>query len=360
MDNKKWYQKLSSFDFLIIVVLIICVLMIISYFWTFNNKPSEDPQEWGYFGDYFAAVFGLLAFLGVLFTARLSENRAEKAEQESIKREERDQFFKLLELFQTNSLEFIIRNDSDTETYESTIAFEYLKTSINRYLFFDLIKNFIANLDEEKYRSFKDFAKKENIYYNRFYNELFLMIVKSYNNTQISTIEHLEPDNFKLENIQSIENKPLYLAVKNINNQYLYRNYIHTLYRDFKVTLDINTIYTSIINTSSYIFELKGTRLDVFCNSVRAIINNLQQFKSNTETYYSLLISQLSRDQLVLLFIFSFSRFSDKQFVENLLKCKMFYYLDLADLVIFNSVDYREKEVLWNEIKELQKYYIID
>jgi len=105
---------------------------------------------------------------------------------------------------------------------------------------------------------------------------------------------------------------------------------------------------------------LKGTRLDVFCNSVRAIINNLQQFKSNTETYYSLLISQLSRDQLVLLFIFSFSRFSDKQFVENLLKCKMFYYLDLADLVIFNSVDYREKEVLWNEIKELQKYYIID
>jgi len=122
--QENWIKK----NVLLIFIGII-ILMIIVYIANFHNGFSRSDNSWGNFGSYFGSFTGLLAFGGVLYTAWQSEKRAEeektireqaekhtkdvenKAEEYSIKREERDLFFKLLELHQ-NKINTIIHKDN--------------------------------------------------------------------------------------------------------------------------------------------------------------------------------------------------------------------------------------------------------
>lgn len=362
MKEEKWYKSPKFYKRVTIILFGISILMIVLYFvFTGSNLFSNDSDEWADFGQYFGSITGLLAFAGVLYSAALSEERANRAEDEMKIREERDQFFKLLDLFQKNSQELTIKNDSNTEILHSIFAFEYIKTKINRYLIFELIKIFINELNDEKYKLLLSNQLNTTLKYHNFYANIIEMIRETHQEVKKiprdGIFDHtIDIEEFKNEGLKS---PILYQKLLLYINLSINRKAIDHLFSDTDIILDNTKIFNAITSTTSYVFEEKGTRLDIFCNTFKGILSTIQKFKYN-DNYYSLIHSQLSRDQLVLLFVYSFSRFSNNDFVEKLLKSKILYELDLADLVIFKSEEYLSKEVLWKAIEDLHKYYLED
>jgi hypothetical protein len=91
-ENKGQNSSYRLLKIAVFAIFVVCCVMIGVYGIFLGWKPSGDTGDWGNFGSYLGAITGLLAFSGVLYTASLSEKRA-------VIRDERDQFFKMLELY---------------------------------------------------------------------------------------------------------------------------------------------------------------------------------------------------------------------------------------------------------------------
>jgi hypothetical protein len=66
---------------LFIVVMLLAVVVIFSYFWQFSGFLSEKQDVWGQFGDYIGGtlnpLFSLITFLALLYTIRLQNKELE-------------------------------------------------------------------------------------------------------------------------------------------------------------------------------------------------------------------------------------------------------------------------------------------
>jgi len=140
MRKGNWTNGMKTLRFLGFAFSFVCVLMLIIYFFHFNGKFAEKSADWANFGSYFGSITGLMAFLAVLFTAIQSEKRANKAEtktllveqeakiaakfakqeadkreakanEQAVKREERDLFFNMLKMYHRQA-DLITKNKS--------------------------------------------------------------------------------------------------------------------------------------------------------------------------------------------------------------------------------------------------------
>lgn len=364
MDIKKWFKNWTALDYLSAIVLVVCIFMIVMYFIYFNEKPSTDSKDWGSFGDYFASVTGLVAFLGVLYTARLSEKRAGDEKKESTARDERDQFFKMLELLRNQTENVIAHSVIPTEIYEGTLAFDHYKAEINLGLFRYIITYSIYNLDDEKYQLLIKSSKESRNNCKAFYLGLISSIISIDNlsyHLKKETYASVDKDSVRLDVVRDIITNyktNAYLTLVQIPTIFHKREYIDDLYNTISIDISNQILYNAFTDVANDIFNKNGSRLDKFCNTFKSILEFVDNYSYNRDSYFGILVSQLSRDQLALLLLYSFSRFTNKTFVKILLDRKVFYYLDFTDLVLFNAPYYENRENLWKIISDLHQQYL--
>ena len=77
-----------------VISTLVIILILAFYFIQTKGKFADKQTNWGEFGSLLAAITGLIAFVGVLFTLRQNK-------QQFMNSEERSVFFELLKIFTT-------------------------------------------------------------------------------------------------------------------------------------------------------------------------------------------------------------------------------------------------------------------
>ena len=287
MKLKELVRSPKVFRITIAILFSICLIMLWLYFNSVDTSEfSKSSNEWANFGQYFGSITGLLAFAGVLYSASLSEERVKEAKEEMKKREERDQFFKLLDLFQNKVENFEI------EEYKGLTAFKIMGENANKCLvsyvaLHEAIKrNFSpVGYDDEGTNIFTGYISSINsstMYRNK--QEYFQNVINNFNYNKLLEISPKSEQYFR------------YIVNQNIStdNQYKYLKYIGTL-----------------------ILKKYGFILDSYLDSFHYLISTLKTFKSECE-YNNLLRSQLSRYESLIILFCAVSNKSDYRVISNL------------------------------------------
>lgn len=315
--------------------------MFVLYFVYVNGYFSSESKEWANFGAYFGSITGLLAFAGVLYTASLSENRAEeekrialKAEEESIKREERDQFIKLLNIFQ-NKLELI-----EIDTYKGNSAFRLIaEEAINcsktyTALIYSQSNNYVTDkiseneaeimlsfLENARIRNYDLFAIcwKENLLSTIKYDDLLS------NSTQASSYFDF------ITNFYSISKEKQYQCIKYVGTEIL-------------------TKY--------------GFILEPYLKNLYLLISFI--FESNNITFFNdVITAQISRYEALIIMYCSLSTSSDYKVVRELSNTSIFKNIKQSDYIFFKgdhtsipSFEITLDNLFTTCLNDIRQYYI--
>ena len=327
MEKNKKQKKTNLLWKISITILFISGIMIVIYISNFFGWLSDDTEDWGNFGSYLGSITGLLAFSGVLFTASLSEKRAdeekgrrEQAEKQAIMRDERDQFFKMLGIYQYQIV---------------YLSKKYLQEQLKTGR--DAIAGYVKEFQKYYYVSITlNQFKKANCKYKDEYSyfDYFNDIAKEAQ--AFSAPQDDYGDNFE----EFIDN-----LIQNNSLGHLKEYDIHTE-NECQVTscysvmmsnglISINDIYCSMKSVADYMYDSYEHQLGQYfrtiCHLQEIVADDIER-----EKYIAIFISQLSREELVLLLYYIVSSqiepkaeqmFIDNEifkniFPENVLGCK--------------------------------------
>lgn len=286
MEKEKWSKSPKIFKIISFVLLIICALMTVLYFIS-KICCSSDTMEWVNFGQYFGSITGLLAFAGVLYSASLSEERANRAEEEMRKREESDLFFKL-------------QNMISEKRYSQSMTNELVR-DINSIIFYSFLNEIVAKLNPSTIDSMINAGGLERDY----------PIVKSF-----------------LECIKSVnKNSPLYNADvdfsgSSVDFDHILMNYEHLpscgiygertinhkdlvkLYLFINSCLPESELIYKILQNNQTSFEQLFVQSSSYYNTYKYLILSVSHFCEN-EMYYKLINAELSDNDKIFLLIYS-------------------------------------------------------
>ncbi len=295
MSQEKTEKGNSKLKIAMYAILIFSSLMLIFYCGWFWGKPSDDSGDWGSFGSYFGSITGLLAFAGVLYTAWQSEQRANKAEEELARREERDLFFKLLDLYQRQVDSISVGND------KGTISFKELTVKVNQYM--------ISYVALEGYRD----NKKNFKGYNQFFNQMVTYF-------SVSSVDapHRNAD-FCLKN-------------GDISDILSYYFYAETYGIDIMKTINIEEISQKMKCVADIIYNEFEHLLGQYYRTIFYLLHLTSGFKQKTE-YYKIFRSQLSRYELLLLLYNAVSSQSTDEVKLLYKECDLFNNINADDVL---------------------------
>jgi hypothetical protein len=310
-------------------VLVVSVIMLGFYFYKFNSGFSANNEDWGGFGSYFASITGLLAFAGVLYTAWQSEQRANKADlkaketeekfkEESIRREERDLFFKLLDLYQRQvDLGFSKDGISGVEVFK-----EYgikANTYLKWYIALNGLKNKKHNPEEIFYTTMKDEWEQvpENEIYKKF-EHFIASILKEH---------HLG---------------------RYANHYGMLSNFPDTLMK----SMSIEDKFQAMRYVADLIYEEYGHLLGQYYRTIFYLLHLTSGFKEKTE-YYKIFRSQLSRYELLLLLYNVVSSQSTKEVKSLYKECDLFNNIIADDVLGYVNWNKKEEHTVSDFIDQL-------
>lgn len=296
------------------------------YLWKFHDHSfSETPADWGNFGDYIGSITGLLAFLGVLYSLTLTEKRAEKIE-------ERDVFFKLMEMHQKalDSIKRVI----DNKVVEAVSPLTRYVNIINNILYEYSINSSIVKLGVEGI----DKVIKENS--NDYLSTAFIQQCKFIHkrNPKYSSLNdqnvHIDRDFVLSETSKLIDQTLIYKASEHHfgDKQLFLKSNIYDFFIPSKFTM--NDMYLALKLTGNYMNEEYGALLGRYFETMHYILKTCRDFQ---EDYFELYRAQLSRNEVILCLCYAMSDKSVKgdtndELIELLLDKKMlngFYFKDL-------------------------------
>lgn len=350
MDLTKSLKKMTALDYLSTAILIISIIMVVIYFIYFNGEPSTDSRDWGNFGDYFASVTGLVAFLGVLYTARLSEKRAIKAEEETEKREERDVFFKLLNLHQ-DRLESVIYIDSkisSNQIHNGLLAIEKYVNIANNILVdyaIDLCITRMSPGDLELIYKKQD----RNHYEEHIYDRVIKRNGKNNTENYYTTVINITKQFFDNANLYSYEED------RTDTKRYYY---YPGIYDSFRIEKTLDLAYSSMKLVGNVVNIKYGQILGQYYRNMYYVLETCNQFKHDKEYYFKLYRAQLSRNEIILCLLNAVSDKSSIKFVNLLKKYDILddlYYKDFF-LTKFDIEKWNGKELEF--IREIFKCYL--
>lgn len=299
MKEKLICKRNNALPTFMFAVLAVSVIMLGFYFYKFNNGLSTNNEDWGGFGSYFASITGLLAFAGVLYTAWQSEQRANKAKEESIRREERDLFFKLLDLH-LNQLKSITYKTKD-KIYEGIEAVKQVVIKAEKLMLLYLVYEQILQnnqLDSSLITKLKQELKVSDS------NTLNNIISRQIDNRYITS------NSLKRNELRS----------QRIKNAYAEMN-DHTKYQAYKLIAD--SLYKGF-----------GFHYAHYTRNFFYILKTIENFQTNSdkEYYFQILKAQLSRYEITLLFYNAISSKSSNEIIRLMKTYNIFdefYYKDL-------------------------------
>lgn len=296
------------------------VVMIGFYAWNFyDHKFSETPSDWGNFGNYIGSITGLLAFVGVLYSLSLSERRSETAEKEAKRREERDIFYKLMDMHQKALQSINIVTEIST-SLDTNATLKMLVTYINNLIYDYMILDAIKKCDESR---FDDYLK------NGSSDELKNKIEYS-----CKCLFGKQNDySFDIRRKNKIEiNQEI---CKRISDSSFYKkNHLSVLYKPnpyekFELKVSNLDFANALKLAGNFISENYGTITGRYFENMRYILKACEGFDQN---YFDLYKAQLSRNELILLICYAASDEADDFLLDKLKEYNMldeFYYKDL-------------------------------
>ncbi|HCT93700.1 MAG: hypothetical protein A2X19_06130 [Bacteroidetes bacterium GWE2_39_28] len=327
MKLKEWIKTKTPFDYLIYVVLTVCIIMIVTYFLNFNGKPSKKLEDWSMFGNYFAAVFGLIAFLGVLYNARQSEIRAKKAEDEMIKREERDQFFKMLDLHYLKGKELNLKGDKKLSFYSIS---DFAGNTLISYC---VIKRFIEyEFDLSRFNS------NERTYAEKCYDDLKdeLKLVGEGSN--------MDEKQLLCDSYTSKIEKHYILPKLTYMSRYYFNMIKSNITKEEK--------YEAYQYSSILILKFYRDYIEPYYNNFNSILDTVPKFKQD-EFFMKFLQSQLSSSEQSLLLYYYLGQNVYVDRISSLLKYNMLTQISTSQFHFCES----EREVKSNVNKLLKEKY---
>lgn len=294
----------------IYVVLAVSLIMLAFYFCKFNDGLSTNNGDWASFGSYFGSITGLLAFAGVLYTAWQSDKRANKAEkrteeaeqkakEESKLREERDLFFKLLELYQRQV-------DSISAEVSGVTAFKEYGIMANKYL-----KLYIAL---EGLRDGKEGFEGYGVF--------------------CRAIQNYFTSNARLRSRQLSECIDNYLEMKYISKMLDYYSEANVYANNLMKSMTIEDIGQRMKIVADIIYKEKGHLLGQYYRTIFYLLNLTSAFMQKTE-YYKIFRSQLSRYELLMLLYNVISNQSTTEVKSLYQDCDIFNNINADDVLAY-------------------------
>ena len=313
-----WLGKHILLAFTIFVA-IVSVGMIVVYWFKFGGSLSDYPDEWGNFGDYLGSITGLLAFAGVLFSLSLSEKRAEAAEKEAKKREERDIFYKLMDMHQ-KALQSINLVTDDFKTLDTNTSLKMLVIYINNLIYDYMILDAVKKCDESRFNYYLNNGRSDTLK-NAIQHSCKSLFGKQ--NDYGFDIRSKDKNEINQEIANRISDPSFYKkyhisALKNPNPYELFELEVSNL--DFANALKL---------AGNFISENYGTITGRYFENMLYLLRACEGFGQN---YFDLYKAQLSRNELILLICYAASDEADDFLLDKLKEYNMldeFYYKDL-------------------------------
>ena len=130
--------------------IVICILPIGLYTWRFHTyKLSDDPDDWGVFGDYVGGIYSVVVTVLVIYLARMLD----KNEAKRVKRQEAaEQLYRQIQKIDNQNVDMRIVNKLLRDIDINSLYFsDYLKDRLtNLYDYFVQLKEGTTNIDEGK------------------------------------------------------------------------------------------------------------------------------------------------------------------------------------------------------------------
>ncbi|MBV5283412.1 MAG: hypothetical protein JZU53_13380 [Paludibacter sp.] len=338
MKIVNWFKKRSALELLSLSVLAISIIMIIAFILNFWGTLSDYVEDWGSFGSYFGSVAGLLAFLGALLTviqsnkatleakkdaaraeikaniaadiaATDAQRREDIATKQAIKREERDLFFKLLELHK-NKLETVVYTGNNFEVnYKGINAIDnyiiilnniLLEYSFN-YCIISMSTECFNKLDPTKYIELEILMRS---------NAINTELTNNYQNTP-------NPQNINLAGVQEYIKKKIntFFLYSKINYDQSFANPYSNIFEYFNIYINSETMFNAMQVAGNILYVKFGHLLGQYFRNMYYMLETINRFNYDKIYYFELYRAQLSRKESL---ICLFNTVSSKSNIENL------------------------------------------
>lgn len=329
--------KRSFKDWLSWLILISVLIIVIILCWYFNTQDNFEKKsaDWGDFGSLLGAIAGLIAFIGVLFTLKQSK-------QQFLNSEERSTFFELLKIF---------------ISYRDSLRVQKVKREYNNQKCeWNIIQLNELCMPEETY---------QQIYfelYHSFYLEIRKSIPENFSKKE-EFLKIIIPSNISIS--QSIYD-PLIIAIDNIYKEYSYskdgnpismlrvplRAYNYLCVNAIKIYLkqhNFKPIANAYARAGRQYLNMYKNKLDAYFNNTYNILDMVSSFTMPTR-YFNIFRTQLSKNELAILFFYSFSPLATPKTRKLYLEADLFKNLDLRAV--------RLKEEINNKFVSRETYEI--
>lgn len=358
LKNKK--EKINGIRIISFFILGFSIVMVMAYGIFIGWKPSHYAEDWGNFGSYFASITGLLAFFGVLYTASLSEKRADeekirrkKAEEytkiiegqnkeEWNKREERDLFFKLLELHQAKLNLIVYLDDDNRKTICSGVE------AIETYVC--IVNIFLNNYSLDSVINKKDVDDLLNcsIHSPSFYDQNIYHRGHEYINDSSSlyTKEMWNCVKDKIKKALVIPNFYVNEKIRINNDTY---KYFPGVYEYFKIEINEADLYAAMKYIGDVMAIKYGQIFGQYFRTMYYVLKTCNEFKYNKEYYMRLYRAQLSRSEIVLCLLNALSEKSSPKLVKLLNDNNILddlYYKDLVPIKYYKRYSGKELQLV--------------
>lgn len=348
--------KNSPLLFLIVFVAIICVIMLLAYFITFHGKPSDSSTIWGNFGDYFGSITGLLAFVGVLYSLELSERRAEeaksreliaeekakvaekKAEEEFIRREERDLFFKLQALEQEKFNAVVINYNEQKAS--GLNAFDLYINIANNIIKHYYINWNIVNMKSSELIQIYD-ANSPCFSCSNFDRDIMNECETVYKYQVIDYSDYKVGQKIEFDKVQKIiQNDYTDIKSYDINTDKI--KYSYSI--DLSVK-NLKYLYSAIKLVGNFMNANFGHILGQYYRNMFYVLDTCSKFKFESNYYLKLYRAQLSRKEMLLCLFFVVSDKSSADFAKIIFENKILDDLYFEDFFLTKSIDNKGNEL---------------
>lgn len=342
---KRKYRLQSIILSVSIIGLTLLLFFIVGgYIWKFHGGLSEEHQRWGEFGDFFGAIVGLFAFIGVLYTIKQAKNQ-----------EERSIFFQLLELYKDkvnsmvysdyrikNKYNFIMEGEDkeDNEVKEEinvsgVNAFEKYANKLQIYFVITLLSDRMKDVDNQD-----DMWKGEM-------NESILtkLNVALYKLFSYISVELFV--DFKNELNRNFEDSLKLLSRKVDNCDLLFLG--NFLIRDLEKKGDFKHIYTSMKYVADILYHDNQQYLGQYFRTIYYTLDTINYFKDWTIDA-KIFRSQLSRYELIVLIFNATSSQATRATIDLYQRCDIFNNLCLDDIYMDDEIDSKSKSKIINNI----------
>ncbi|KAA6331865.1 hypothetical protein EZS27_019574 [termite gut metagenome] len=291
--------------------------MLVFYFMNFHGKWATDSKDWGAFGSYLGAIIGLLAFLGVLHTIYLSEERHTEDSERSI-------FFQLIELHRTKFENVIYYDDKENKEFRGAEAFKRYTEKIDFYFILYIF-----------YLHYEEVIVRQTLYFNS--PSFIIKLIRKLK--EMDGRENLIGD----DNYGYIRRLKNYLKEKKIP-------IIDPTLEERKSVEDVSIAYYHSLmekemrDVADFFYKEYGHILGHYFRNMYYVMDTINDFSSGKDKYKKIFRAQISRYEIALGLFNAVSSKSSPMMIKYLREYEIFKDIHPDDVTWLKEIIKKDKQ----------------